>query len=609
MKKNHSSKSGIFNLRVLLTFTLCSVGSLLAMLGFAANPPSGTTTQVPGGQNDRPGAVRMPADSATWSIVTSANTSTTQENVLYGVTCISASNCWAVGEYYDNVSGNYKTLIEQWNGSAWSVVTSPNANATEDNELYGVTCLSASDCWAVGEYSNGTADQTLVEHWNGASWAIVTSANTSATQENYIRAVTCISASDCWAVGDYEPTGATQTLIEHWNGTSWAIIPSANTSSTQNNDLYGVTCVSASNCQAVGYHSVGSGNQTLIEQWDGTSWSIVASPNFSGAQHNFLESLACTSASNCWAVGEYFDTSNHLYRTLIEQWNGNAWSIVTSPNVGNNFNELYGVTCTSASQCWAVGFYYDDNSAAYQTLIEQWNGSAWSVVTSANTSTTQDNHIYSVTCTSASDCRTVGYYYQGATPQTLIEALSVPVQVTSAVSRKSHGAAGNFDVDLPLTGTTGVECRSGSGATNDFTMVVTFAGNVAVTGSPQAQVTTGAGTIGSGGVSNGGMVTVAGNVVTIPLTNVADQQTINVTLNGVNSAADSITANVVIPMSRLLGDTNGNRSVNASDVSQTKGRTGQAVTTTNFRSDVNANGAINAGDASLVKTSSGHAVP
>ncbi len=140
-------------------------------------------------------------------------------------------------------------------------------------------------------------------------------------------------------------------------------------------------------------------------------------------------------------------------------------------------------------------------------------------------------------------------------------------------------------------------------------MVVTFTGNVAVTGSPQAQVTTGAGTIGSGGVSNGGMVTVAGNVVTIPLTNVADQQTINVTLNGVNGAADSITANVVIPMSRLLGDTNGNGSVSASDIGQTKAQSGQAVTVANFRTDVNISGSITAADIGLVKSKSGNVLP
>ncbi len=131
-----------------------------------------------------------------------------------------------------------------------------------------------------------------------------------------------------------------------------------------------------------------------------------------------------------------------------------------------------------------------------------------------------------------------------------------PASVTGAVSRKTHGGAGDFDIDLPLTGTPGIECRSGGG-TNDYTMVVTFSGNVTVTGSPQAQVTLGTATIGTGGVSNGGMVTVSGNMVTIPLTNVADVQTINVTLNGVNTADEPL-ANVVIPMSRLLGDTNNN---------------------------------------------------
>lgn len=193
----------------------------------------------------------------------------------------------------------------------------------------------------------------------------------------------------------------------------------------------------------------------------------------------------------------------------------------------------------------------------------------------------------------------------------LLNTSGAAPQVQSAVSRKTHGAAGAFDIPLPLTGTTGVECRNG-GTSNDFTMVVTFGGNVTVTGSPQAQVTSGTGTIGTGGVSNGGAVTVAGAVVTIPLTNVTDQQTINVTLNGVNSASaapDEPAVNVVIPMSRLLGDSNGNRSVNAGDVSQVKQRIGQAVTSTNFRSDLSANGSINAGDASVAKQNTGHGVP
>ncbi len=175
--------------------------------------------------------------------------------------------------------------------------------------------------------------------------------------------------------------------------------------------------------------------------------------------------------------------------------------------------------------------------------------------------------------------------------------------VQSAVSRKSHGDAGSFDVNLPLSGPSGIECRSG-GATGDYRIVVTFAANVSMNANPQAAVTSGVGTIGSGGVGNGGMVMTSGNVVTIPLTNVANAQTISVTLNSVNGSD-----NVTIPMRVLIGDVTGNGTVNATDVSQTKSCVGQAVNATDFLCDVNASGAINATDVSLVKSESGTALP
>jgi hypothetical protein len=179
--------------------------------------------------------------------------------------------------------------------------------------------------------------------------------------------------------------------------------------------------------------------------------------------------------------------------------------------------------------------------------------------------------------------------------------------VTAAVSRKTHGAAGTFDIAMPLTGTSGVESRT-SGGTSDYTLVVTFSGNVTVTGSPQAQVTSGTGCVGSGGVCTGNVM-VSGAVVTVPLTNVANAQVINVRINGVNSAADAPAANVDIPMGILIGDTNANRTVNAADVAQTKGRLGQAVDGTNFRSDVNVNGSINAADTAIIKQNSGTSLP
>jgi hypothetical protein len=180
--------------------------------------------------------------------------------------------------------------------------------------------------------------------------------------------------------------------------------------------------------------------------------------------------------------------------------------------------------------------------------------------------------------------------------------------VQSAFSRKIHDGVGAFDIPLPLTGPAGIECRT-TGGTNDYTMVVTFAGNVTVTGSPQAQVAAGTGCVGTGGVCDGN-VSISGNIVTVPLTNISNAQTINVRINGVNNAGADIPAtDFDIPMSILIGDTNANRTVKAADVAQTNGRLGQTIDATNFRSDVNANGSINAADTAIVKQNSGTSLP
>ena len=126
---------------------------------------------------------------------------------------VSASDCRAVGNYYTGTT--YQTLIERWDGTSWAIVTAPNTSATRENDLYGVTCGSASECWVVGYYyDDNFLPRTLIERWDGNSWAIVSSPNTSATQNNFLQAVTCVSASECWAVGSYTTdNGVGQALV------------------------------------------------------------------------------------------------------------------------------------------------------------------------------------------------------------------------------------------------------------------------------------------------------------------------------------------------------------------------------------------------------------
>jgi hypothetical protein len=182
------------------------------------------------------------------------------------------------------------------------------------------------------------------------------------------------------------------------------------------------------------------------------------------------------------------------------------------------------------------------------------------------------------------------------------------INVQSAASRKTHGAVGTFNVPLPVSGPPGIESRSG-GATRDYTMVLNLAaaGSISVTGTPQAQVTSGSATVGSNGLSNGGAVAVSGSTVTIPLTNVANAQRLAVTLNGVNDG--TTTRSITVPMSVLVGDTNSSGGVSATDIGQVKASSGQVLSLSNFRLDVNASGGINATDISLVKAASGTALP
>ncbi|MEP7014723.1 MAG: dockerin type I domain-containing protein [Verrucomicrobiota bacterium] len=172
---------------------------------------------------------------------------------------------------------------------------------------------------------------------------------------------------------------------------------------------------------------------------------------------------------------------------------------------------------------------------------------------------------------------------------------SVVMRLLSSVSRKTHGGAGTYDIDLPQTGPHGVECRR-PGVANDYTIVFTFINSVSV---QSASVTSGTGSVGA--------FTVAGNQVTVNLSGVANEQTIVVTLGNVNDGTNA--SNVQATMDVLVGDGNGDGHVNASDVAQIKSRIGQPLDPVNFRSDVNFNGVINASDTAIIKSNIGTGLP
>lgn len=275
-----------------------------------------------------------------------------------GVGCVARHDCWVVGQQYDPRCGGCPTdgvLIEHWDGTSWSVVASQTPGA-----LYDVTCLSASNCWAAGyQHSLDTGmDATLIEHWDGASWQV--SPTPSATDpQRILQGVDCLSASECWAVG-WIPPGSTQPIIERWDGTAWTEVASPGFTSTPR--LLAVSCPMTADCWAVGDTGIGSRNprQVLVEHWDGVSWSVSPAPDPSSTADTLMD-VSCLSATNCQAVGMQ---SFGPMRTLAEAWDGTAWTVVGSANTdASTDNALLGVTCRGTA-CWSVG---DGGSG---TLIE-----------------------------------------------------------------------------------------------------------------------------------------------------------------------------------------------------------------------------------------------
>jgi hypothetical protein len=296
----------------------------------------------------------------TWKIQPAPNPGgLTSYGELYGVAATSPTDAWAVG-YYADSAGPYQTLIEHWNGKAWKVAPSPSPGGSGvSSELYGVAVASSTDAWAVGE---AQGHKGLIEHWNGKAWKVESSPTLDRFRHTNgrfaarplagLNGVVAASSNDAWAVGFRSTGTADQTLIEHFNGKAWKVQTSPNPGGSSNyNALSGVAATSSTNAWAVGGYYNGTTNLTLVERWNGKSWKHQKSPN--PKANDELEGVAATSSSNAWAVGDYGGL--RADPSIIERWNGKAWTVEAGPKSPDNY--LAGVAAVSPSDAWAVGSY------------------------------------------------------------------------------------------------------------------------------------------------------------------------------------------------------------------------------------------------------------
>lgn len=283
---------------------------------------------------------------------------------LFGVSCFSTSSCMAVGWYYDVSTSDYHTLAEYWDGSSWSLTTTPSPSV--QSVLYSVSCTGVNRCTAVGYDDAGSGFATLVESWTGSTWSIVLSPNKS-PYNSVLQSVTCLNSSSCAAVGWFDGASRSSTLVEFWNGSVWSVVPSPDVS-TGNNELLGVSCTDAMSCAAVGFYGVGFGPPlSLIETWDGSTWS-VGNAETVGRPPSQLQSVSCTSTTDCVAVG-FYDNDHGNYRTLLASFGQSGWGLTPSPDP-LAVDDLFGVSCAGSTSCQAVGYDGSGSLVSQETLVE-----------------------------------------------------------------------------------------------------------------------------------------------------------------------------------------------------------------------------------------------
>jgi hypothetical protein len=258
-------------------------------------------------------------DGEDWTIVPSPPVPT--YSGVFDVSAVSANDIWAVGSQQIQDTSIVDTLIEHWDGDAWSVVPSPSVPGANFTLLGDVAAVASDDVWAVGRWGTPPTfvEHSAILHWDGASWSVVSHPGIGT-----LWGVVGISADDVWAGGDGGKL--------HWDGEEWSLFPSVGPSIIQD-----FAAISSGDVWAVGSRTNAAGPRTLAEHWDGISWKRVKLPTtLSGDPTSplgdaaSLLGVAAASSTDIWAVGYYGTVLNP--NTLSLHWNGKRWKIVPSPN-------------------------------------------------------------------------------------------------------------------------------------------------------------------------------------------------------------------------------------------------------------------------------------
>jgi hypothetical protein len=423
-------KSAFFTILVLaLVAALAggSVGAVAASTG-SSSPPSPRALAF-----DSPRSAPATLRTATTSTVSPiacdgafdvvASPNGTGHNDVFATSVISANDVWAVG-VQTNAASHDQTLAEHWNGTSWTIVPTPDPGPSH-NDLNGVAAISTNDVWAIGEYWDPTIGAWLefAAHWNGSAWSV------TILNYGYFLAITALASNNVWVVGTTYYGPPQDTVIDHWDGSTWSQGTGANPSSYAN-QLFYVSAWSATDVWAVGIQvaSVGSPDESLAEHWNGSSWTVVTTPNDAGGS-NSINAVVALEGGHAVGVGDGGFVNG------FTPAHGEAWDLLASGSAtdaplvapGTGDNVLEGVAISGAT-VEAVGFWRSTGSSARQTLAwpGTWNASThtltWGSIAPSASPGSANNVLFAVAAVSPYAFWGVGYTNSGGFDRSLMES-------------------------------------------------------------------------------------------------------------------------------------------------------------------------------------------
>jgi concanavalin A-like lectin/glucanase superfamily protein len=296
---------------------------------------------------------------------------------LSGMSCLSPTSCMAVGNYR-NASEVTLALAEHWDGTKWEVVPVPTPEGNiAVSELFSVSCPAANLCMATGFYFTNTGQGgAITERWNGTKWEIELSP-VPEQSTSYLYGVSCVSATWCEAVGYATTNGLPAPMAEHWDGSKWEIQPTPTLEGMKATVLTTVSCPTATSCEAMGIYENSAGQFPVAEHWDGSKWGLQTVPIPTGTNKAVrLMSVSCGTATSCEAVGTYQSTSN-IRTAFAERWTEGKWEVQSTPYpTGSAESFLLGVSCEAVKSCMATGVYVTGSGQTIP-LASRWNGTKW----------------------------------------------------------------------------------------------------------------------------------------------------------------------------------------------------------------------------------------